>query len=79
MSSAKYEAVSLMPKAQNIRQSICAVCGGTIRPGAGVVLRFGAGGRVHAQECLAVAQNRLALKKSGAVDQLHLIKTSETA
>jgi hypothetical protein len=49
-----------MAKPQHIRQSICAVCGKTARPGSGVVLEFGAGGRVHSVECLAIAQSRLA-------------------
>ena len=59
---------------QSIGQSVCALCGLTARPGAGTVLEYGAGGRVHTVECLAVAQNRLASKKSGAADQLPSVK-----
>ena len=39
-----------------VRQSICAVCGKTVRPGGGTVLEFGAGGRVHTVGCLAITQ-----------------------
>lgn len=45
-----------MAMTQRVRQSICPVCGLTVRPGKGAVLEFGAGGRVHALRCLAIAQ-----------------------
>lgn len=57
-------------KPQSIGQSICAVCGKTARPGAGTVLEFGAGGRVHALGCRAIAQNRLAMEKSAPGDRM---------
>ena len=41
-----------------IAQSKCAVCRQRVGPGAGVVISYGAGGRVHAEKCLAIAQNR---------------------
>jgi hypothetical protein len=37
---------------RNIGQSVCAVCGQPAHPGAGTVLAFGAGGRVHTKTCL---------------------------
>jgi len=37
-----------------IGQSVCAKCGKTVRPGGGIVLEFGAGGRVH-KECLKIS------------------------
>jgi hypothetical protein len=41
---------------RRIGQSVCAVCGKSVRPGGGTVLRYGASGRVHTIKCLAVAQ-----------------------
>jgi hypothetical protein len=41
---------------QRVGQSTCRICGKPCRPGAGVVLAYGAGGRVHREECLAIAQ-----------------------
>jgi hypothetical protein len=40
-----------------VRQSTCRVCGEVVRPGGGVVLEVGAGGRVHKETCLAIAQH----------------------
>ena len=39
-----------------IGQSVCRVCCKPVNPGAGVVLSYGAGGRVHSKECLVRAQ-----------------------
>jgi len=41
---------------KRVRQSICAACGKTVRPGGGIVLQFGAAGRVH-KECFKTPQN----------------------
>lgn len=49
---------------QRVRQSTCSVCRKPVRPGAGSVLHFGAGGRVHSEECLKIAQNVTASDKS---------------
>lgn len=38
------------------RQSKCRICGKQIRPGSGVVVEFGGGGRVHREKCAALAQ-----------------------
>jgi hypothetical protein len=43
-------------KDRRVRQSVCRVCGQSCNPGAGVVLAYGAGGRVHREKCLAIAQ-----------------------
>lgn len=40
---------------QRVRQAICAMCSGTVRPGKGVVQSFGEGGRIH-KECHPNAQ-----------------------
>jgi len=32
---------------QRVRQSVCAACWKTVRPGGGIVVSYGAGGRVH--------------------------------
>ena len=63
---------------QGIGQSVCAVCGKAARPGSGIVLGDGAGGRVHILECLAIAQNRLALKNSGRDGANPYPETSDT-
>jgi hypothetical protein len=63
---------------QGIGQSMCAVCGKAARPGAAVVLQYGAGGRVHVLGCHAIAQNRLALKNSGRDGANPYPETSDT-
>ena len=49
---------------QRVGQSICRVCGETVRPGKGTVLEFGAGGRVHTSEGLAAAQKVIPLRSN---------------
>ena len=43
------------PREKRVRQSICAACGKTVRPGGGIVLAYGAGGRV-CKKCYATQQ-----------------------
>jgi hypothetical protein len=45
-----------------VSQSICAVCAETVGYGQGTVLSYGAGGRVHTNECLAIAQKPTLLR-----------------
>jgi len=51
---------------RRVRQSVCAVCNKTVGPGRGTVLNFGAGGWVHTQKCLALAQQST-LSRVGAL------------
>lgn len=42
-------------KDRRARQSVCAVCGGTVGVGKATVLEFGGHGRVHTKKCLQKA------------------------
>jgi len=64
---------------RRVRQSICAVCNKTVGPGKGTVLSFGAGGRVHTQECLAIAQKSTLSRVSALGDRDPLNAKSEAA
>ncbi len=57
---------------ERVGQSICKECGNTVRPGKGTVLNFGAGGRVHTQECLQNAQKPIALRELATGDPIPL-------
>ena len=57
-------------KEQRVRQSVCAVCRKTIRPGKGTVLNFGGGGRVHTLGCLQNAQRVTATSDRIAVERI---------
>jgi hypothetical protein len=48
---------------QPVRQSVCGVCGEVAGPGRGIVLEYGAGGRVHI-ECLPLAEHPVPTKNS---------------
>ncbi len=50
---------------QRVQQSICEICGGTVRPGKGTVLEYG---RVHALRCLAIAQQVILARRLDADD-----------
>ena len=53
-------------KEQRVRQSICAICGETARPGRGTVIEeIGKSGRVHTVKCLAIAQDIIARRRGG--------------
>lgn len=49
---------------QRVGQAICGVCGKTVGYGKGTVLGFGAGGRVHTDKCLTIAQKVIPLRRS---------------
>ena len=63
---------------RRVRQSICAVCNKSVGPGRGTVLSCGAGGRVHTQKCLSLAQQSTLSRVSALGDRLDLNATEAT-
>jgi len=57
---------------RRVRQAICQVCNRTVGQGKGIVLHFGAYGRVHAKTCYAIAQQSTLSRVSALGDRLPL-------